>query len=85
MKHLKKFNEEFDPMGSWNPNHPSNKTKKEDICDECDGAGMTMCYSCNGQGSRIMGGYNKREVTCISCNGKGKVTCAECDGKGHNL
>jgi len=30
MKHLKKFNEEFDPMGSWNPNHISNKPEKEE-------------------------------------------------------
>jgi hypothetical protein len=28
MKHLKKFNEEFDPMGSWDPNHPSNKKEE---------------------------------------------------------
>ena len=28
MKHLKKFNEDFDPMGSWNPNHPSNKKEE---------------------------------------------------------
>jgi len=34
MKHLKKFNEEFDPMGSWNPNHSSNKIKKEFSDDE---------------------------------------------------
>jgi hypothetical protein len=24
----KRFNEEFDPMGSWNPKHPSNLKKK---------------------------------------------------------
>jgi len=28
MKHLKKFNEDFDPMGSWDPNHPSNKKEE---------------------------------------------------------
>jgi hypothetical protein len=30
MKHLKKFNEDFDPMGSWNPNHPSNLKNEVD-------------------------------------------------------
>ena len=29
MKHIKRFNEEFDPMGSWDPKHPSN-TKEEE-------------------------------------------------------
>jgi hypothetical protein len=29
MKHIKRFNEEFDPMGSWNPKHPSNLKRKE--------------------------------------------------------
>jgi hypothetical protein len=28
MRHLKKFNEEFDPMESWDPNHPSNKKEE---------------------------------------------------------
>jgi hypothetical protein len=30
MKHLKKFNEDFDPMGSWDPKHPSNLENEVD-------------------------------------------------------
>lgn len=34
MKYLKKFNEEFDPMGSWNPKHPSNKVENNILTDD---------------------------------------------------
>ena len=30
MKNLKKFNEELDPMGSWNTKHPDNKNEVTD-------------------------------------------------------
>ena len=42
MKHLKKFNEDFDPMGSWNPNHPSNKKE-----EPTSGLTTTMEYDVN--------------------------------------
>ncbi len=71
---------EYDSSNS--SNNQNVQTQKQWVnCKKCHGTGLSVCYSCGGDG---MSYDNKKE--CYRCNGKGTYgDCDECDGRGQVL
>ena len=69
------------------------KYKRQDKCQKCDGKGgndLSTCYSCNGQGKKVVVqntpfGRVQQAHLCNICDGTGKIIqhkCTDCRGEG---
>jgi hypothetical protein len=66
------------------------KQKQWVNCEDCQGAGLKLCYKCGGKGEYFCGschGTGSKSsttgpFTCVDCNGRGVASCRECYGKG---
>lgn len=67
-------------LGLESPKPKTVYVKEDNNCDDCNGRGTVVCYSCNGKG--IESGFFSGEKTCTSCNGKSWIKCLTCNGSG---